>query len=102
MLPDRWIARLREAADQAGSASADHEGERRPPAEARAAGRLNAIFLAIVLVAFGTAAWRELFSIVPDGAPSPMQALSSATIASAAEAVTLAIGLVGALALFLG
>ena len=63
---------------------------------------MNAIFLAIVVVAFGTAAWHELFSIVADGVPSPMQALSAATIASAGEAVTLAIGLVGALALFLG
>ncbi len=63
---------------------------------------MNAIFLAIVLVAFGTAAWRELFSIPVDGAASPMQALSAATIASAGDAVTLAIGLVGAMALFLG
>jgi len=63
---------------------------------------LNAIFLAIVLVAFGTTAWRELFSIPLDGAASPMQALSAATIASAGDAVVLAIGLVGAMALFLG
>ncbi|HEY0877575.1 MAG TPA: nucleoside recognition domain-containing protein [Zeimonas sp.] len=63
---------------------------------------MNAIFLAIVVVAFGTAAWRELFEVAADGAPSPMQALSTATIASAGDAVTLAIGLVGAMALFLG
>ncbi len=63
---------------------------------------MNAIFLAIVLAAFGTAAWRELFSAPVDGAPSPMQALSSATISSAGDAVVLAIGLVGAMALFLG
>jgi len=63
---------------------------------------LNAIFLAIVLVAFGTAAWREFFGVAAAGAPSAMQALSSATIASATDAVTLAIGLVGAMALFLG
>jgi spore maturation protein SpmA len=63
---------------------------------------LNAIFLAIVLVAFGTAAWREFFPAAAAGAPSPMQALSAATIASAGDAVTLAIGLVGAMALFLG
>ncbi|MCD6672943.1 MAG: hypothetical protein LT106_08805 [Burkholderiaceae bacterium] len=63
---------------------------------------MNAIFLAIVLVAFGTAAWREFFTIAAAGAPSPMQALSAATIASAGDAVTLAIGLVGAMALFLG
>jgi len=63
---------------------------------------LNAIFVAIVLVAFGTAAWRELSWIPVDGAASPMQALSAATIASAGDAVTLAIGLIGAMALFLG
>lgn len=63
---------------------------------------MNAIFLAIVLAAFGTAAWHELFSIPVDGTPSPMQALSAATIASAGDAVVLAIGLVGAMALFLG
>lgn len=63
---------------------------------------MNAIFLAIVVVAFGTAAWRELFTVAPDGAASPMQALSTATIASAGDAVMLAIGLVGAMALFLG
>lgn len=63
---------------------------------------MNAIFLAIVLVAFGTAAWRELFSAPVDGAPSPMHALSTATVSSAGDAVVLAIGLVGAMALFLG
>ncbi len=63
---------------------------------------MNAIFVAIVLVAFGTAAWRELSWIPVDGAASPMQALSVATIASAGDAVTLAIGLIGAMALFLG
>ncbi len=63
---------------------------------------MNAIFLAIVLVAFGTAAWRELFSVAVEGAPSPMHALSAATVSSAADAVVLAIGLVGAMALFLG
>ncbi|HLT26409.1 MAG TPA: nucleoside recognition domain-containing protein [Zeimonas sp.] len=63
---------------------------------------MNAIFLAIVVVAFGTAAWRELAVARADGVPSPMQELSTATIASAGDAVTLAIGLVGAMALFLG
>ncbi|MFA7665682.1 MAG: nucleoside recognition domain-containing protein [Burkholderiaceae bacterium] len=63
---------------------------------------MNRIFLVFVLAAFGTAAWRELNW--PDGAggESPMQALSSAMIASAGGAVELAIGLVGVMALFLG
>ena len=60
---------------------------------------MNAIFLVIVLVAFGTAAWHELSSA---DAPSAMQLLSTATVASAADAVTLALGLVGVMALFLG
>jgi len=63
---------------------------------------LNAIFLAIVLVAFGTAAWHELSGLSAADAPSAMQLLSTATVASAADAVTLALGLVGVMALFLG
>jgi spore maturation protein SpmA len=57
---------------------------------------LNAIFLWIVLVAFATAGWRE---IVTGGT---MTALSAAIVESADKAVTLAIGLVGVMTLFLG
>ncbi len=63
---------------------------------------MNALFLAIVLIAFGTAAWRQLGHLPADGAVAPMQALSKAMIDSAGGAVDLAIGLVGVMTLFLG
>jgi spore maturation protein SpmA/spore maturation protein SpmB len=64
---------------------------------------LNAVFLAIVLIAFVAAAVRQVFWVPesPD-APSPMELLTTGVIESAASAVTLAIGLVGVMALFLG
>ncbi|MCD6733735.1 MAG: hypothetical protein LT103_09100 [Burkholderiaceae bacterium] len=63
---------------------------------------MNWIFLGIVLVAFATAAWRQLAFVAVEGAQAPMEALSAAMIASAGGAVELAIGLVGVMALFLG
>ncbi len=63
---------------------------------------MNWIFLGIVLVAFVTAAWRQLAFVAPEGVQSPMEALSAAMISSAAGAVELAIGLVGVMTLFLG
>ncbi len=64
---------------------------------------MNAIFLALVLIAFAVAGYREL-AWTPTGADEagPMQALSIAVVDAAAGAVTLAIGLVGMMALFLG
>jgi spore maturation protein SpmA len=64
---------------------------------------VNAIFLAIVLIAFLVAAGRQAVWIpeTPD-AMSPMAALTAAVVDSAGGAVTLAIGLVGMMALFLG
>ena len=63
---------------------------------------MNWIFLGMVLVAFVAAAWRQLAFVAAEGLQSPMQALSSAMISSAAGAVELAIGLVGVMTLFLG
>ncbi|MGH6954566.1 MAG: nucleoside recognition domain-containing protein [Alphaproteobacteria bacterium] len=62
---------------------------------------MNAVFVALVLVAFLFAAVRQ---VGWDGAgtESPMAALTAAMLDSASGAVTLAIGLVGAMALFLG
>jgi len=68
---------------------------------------VNGIFFAIVLVAFAVAGYRQL-TFVPTGTstatdqPEPMQALASAMIDGATGSVTLAIGLVGVMALFLG
>jgi spore maturation protein SpmA len=65
---------------------------------------LNGIFFAIVLVSFLAAGWRELTWNAPAGkdAVSPMQALANGMVETAGSSVTLAIGLVGVMALFLG
>ena len=63
---------------------------------------MNWIFLGIVLVAFGAAAWRQLGHLPAEGVKAPMEALSGAMISSASGAVELAIGLVGVMTLFLG
>jgi len=61
---------------------------------------MNAIFLAIVAVAFAMGAVRQ---VAWDGAgDAPMALLGKAMIDAAGGAVTLAIGLVGVMALFLG
>jgi spore maturation protein SpmA/spore maturation protein SpmB len=64
---------------------------------------VNGIFFAIVLVAFAVAGYRQL-TFLPAGAdqPEPMQTLATAMIDGATGSVTLAIGLVGVMALFLG
>ena len=65
---------------------------------------MNGIFFAIVLVAFGVAGWREITWRPPAGADtvSPMQALANGMVETAGSSVTLAIGLIGVMALFLG
>lgn len=63
---------------------------------------MNAVFLGIVLVAFATAAWRQLAHLPAEGVQAPMEALSAGMIASAGSAVQLALGLVGVMTLFLG
>jgi spore maturation protein SpmA len=69
---------------------------------------LSAIFFAIVLIAFAVAAFRQLTwtpPAVPSGtieAGGPMQDLGIAIIDAAVGSVTLALGLVGVMALFLG
>jgi len=65
---------------------------------------LNGIFFAIVAIAFAVAAYRQLTFTAPDGTQvdAPMEALGKAMIGTAGDAVTLAIGLVGVMALFLG
>jgi spore maturation protein SpmA/spore maturation protein SpmB len=68
---------------------------------------VNGIFLAIVLVAFAVAAVRQTTWTPPDGAAdtaasAPMDALGTAMVDAAGGSVTLALGLVGVMALFLG
>jgi spore maturation protein SpmA len=64
---------------------------------------VNVLFLAIVLIAFVAAAWRH-FAFLPatPDALSPMQALGNQALDAASNAVTLSIGLVGVMTLFLG
>ena len=64
---------------------------------------MNAVFFAIVVIAFLVTGYREIGWVPPTvDAASPMQALTSAMIEAAGGAVTLAIGLIGMMALFLG
>jgi spore maturation protein SpmA len=64
---------------------------------------LNGIFFAIVLIAFVIAGYRQLvWTGDGSGLAAPMEVLSTAMIEQAKASVTLAIGLVGVMALFLG
>jgi len=63
---------------------------------------MNAIFFAIVLIAFLVAGWKQLTWLPLADQPSPIEALSKAMIDSATGSVELALGLVGAMTLFLG
>ncbi|MBT3915625.1 MAG: spore maturation protein [Rhodospirillaceae bacterium] len=64
---------------------------------------MNGIFFAIVVIAFGVAGFRQITWISPGGdAKAPMDLLATAMVDSAEASVTLAIGLVGVMALFLG
>jgi spore maturation protein SpmA len=66
---------------------------------------LSGIFFAIILVAFLVAAYRQFTWDalgVGEGLDTPMEVLSLAIVDSAKSSVTLALGLVGVMALFLG
>ncbi|MGE5538837.1 MAG: nucleoside recognition domain-containing protein [Gemmatimonas sp.] len=64
---------------------------------------MNALFLTIVVIAFLAAAWRQVTFVpaAPD-AVAPMQELANQMLDAATGAVTLSIGLVGVMTLFLG
>ena len=63
---------------------------------------MNLLFYLFVLISFLVAGWRQLGWVPVAGSPGPMAALTSAIITSAGDAVTLALGLIGVMALFLG
>jgi spore maturation protein SpmA len=63
---------------------------------------MNAIFFAIVLISFVIAGYNQITWIPAADAVAPMQALAAAMVDSATGSVTLAIGLIGVMALFLG
>ena len=64
---------------------------------------MNAVFFAIVLISFLVAGYRQITAkpVAPD-VGQPMEALATGMIDTAADSVTLAIGLVGVMSLFLG
>lgn len=64
---------------------------------------MNVFFFAIILLSFLVAAWQEVGWVAASAdALSPMELLAAGMIKKAADAVTLSIGLVGVMALFLG
>ena len=63
---------------------------------------MNAIFFFIVLVSFLIASWRQITETAAMGAPTAMEILGAGVIESAKDSVTLALGLIGVMALFLG
>ncbi len=64
---------------------------------------MNAVFFAIVALSFAVAGFGELTTAAGiDDAMRPMAVLSKAIVESAGSAVTLALGLVGVMTLFLG
>lgn len=64
---------------------------------------MNAVFLFMVVAAFAVTGWRQIMFVAPtpDAIP-PMDALAQAMVTTAGDAVTLAIGLIGVMTLFLG
>lgn len=74
-------------------------GPRRPPPIGGSI-PVNVVFLAMIGIAFAVAAWRQ--ALWAGDASGPMEALAKGMIDAAGGAVTLAIGLVGVMALFLG
>ncbi len=63
---------------------------------------MNAIFFFIVFIAFGVAEYRQLTESTAAGAPTAMDVLGTGMIESAKGSITLALGLIGVMALFLG
>ncbi len=61
---------------------------------------MNIIFVALILIAFATAAIRQI--LWSGEGKAPMEALAGGMISAAGDAVTLSIGLIGVMALFLG
>ena len=64
---------------------------------------MNGIFFALVFISFLVAGWRELtWNVTSVEAVAPMQALANGMVETAGNSVTLAIGLIGVMGLFLG
>ncbi len=63
---------------------------------------MNWIFLLLILSAYGATMWQQWQFVGEDLSHSPMSLLTQHVLTSANEAVTLSIGMIGVLAMFLG
>ncbi|MCD6533962.1 MAG: spore maturation protein [Deltaproteobacteria bacterium] len=63
---------------------------------------MNFLFYFFILISFLVASWRQLTWVPVTGVPEPLTALTATIVNTAGDAVQLAIGLVGVMALFLG
>lgn len=63
---------------------------------------MNFLFYFFILISFLVAGWRQLTWIPVDGISAPLTELTATIITTAGDAVSLAIGLIGVMALFLG
>lgn len=63
---------------------------------------MNSLFFALIFSGFLVTAWHQVFWVPSVAVESPMQLLTKAMVETAVSSVTLAIGLVGVMALFLG
>ncbi len=63
---------------------------------------MNLLFYLFILISFLVAGWRQLTWVPVAGVQEPLTALTATIISTAGDAVQLALGLVGVMALFLG
>ena len=63
---------------------------------------MNVVFFAIVVIAFAVAAVRQVWAPAGSDAAAPMDVLAEAMVETASSSVSLALGLIGVMALFLG
>ncbi|MCK5680100.1 hypothetical protein KAI46_04740 [bacterium] len=63
---------------------------------------MNFLFYFFILISFLVAGWRQINWVPVEGLQEPLTALTATIITTAGDAVELAIGLIGVMALFLG
>ena len=63
---------------------------------------MNSLFFSLILSGFLVTAWQQVTWVTGSSGDSPMQRLTQGIVETSAASVTLAIGLIGVMALFLG
>jgi spore maturation protein SpmA len=63
---------------------------------------MNTVFVFFIVVAFLSACWQQFHWQASELTPSPLQSLTENMMSTSGDAITLAIGLVGVMCLFLG